>query len=68
MDQEYYDDYSQNDPSEIYGSGSEGESDKEEEEEEEEDGEESALTAVVRDVQAGPTEGFSDLYLDTVNR
>ncbi|KAH8149263.1 uncharacterized protein LAJ45_06803 [Morchella importuna] len=41
---------------------------EEEEEEEEEDGEESALTAVVRDVQAGPTEGFSDLYLDTVNR
>lgn len=30
--------------------------------------EESALTAVVRNMQVGPTEGFSDLYLDTVNR
>lgn len=30
--------------------------------------EESALTAVVRDMQVGPSEGFSDLYLDTVNR
>lgn len=30
--------------------------------------EESALTAVVRNMQVGPAEGFSDLYLDTVNR
>jgi hypothetical protein len=37
MDQEYYDDYSQHDPSDMYGSGNESESDKEEEEEEEDD-------------------------------
>lgn len=30
--------------------------------------EESALSTVVRNMQVGPTEGFSDLYLDTVNR
>ncbi len=30
--------------------------------------EESADTAVVRSAQNGPAEGFSDLYLDTVNR
>lgn len=37
-------------------------------EEGEDSEEESALTAVVRNMQVGPTEGFSDLYLDTVNR
>lgn len=42
--------------------------DGEVEDEMDDGGEESALTAVVRDVQAGPAEGFSDLYLDTVNR
>ncbi|KAL7267303.1 Ubiquitin carboxyl-terminal hydrolase 10 [Rhizina undulata] len=33
-----------------------------------EDGEETAETAVIKTTQSGPSEGFSDLYLDTVNR
>ncbi|KAI5843007.1 hypothetical protein DFP73DRAFT_595537 [Morchella snyderi] len=37
VDQEYYDDYSQHDPSDMYGSGNESETDKEEEEDEEEE-------------------------------
>lgn len=49
-------------PTEASGGGADGMEEGEYSEEE------SALTAVVRNMQVGPTEGFSDLYLDTVNR